>query len=377
MSTGSGADLVAAAVALGPLIREHADAAEADRRLPAPVVAALRDAGLFRMCVPEAYGGPGADPLSIVDAIAAVATADGAAGWCVMIASTTSAMSMVLDPAVAAEIYADPLVITGGAYAPSGRAERIDGGWRVSGRWQWGSGTDHCDWITAGALTHSGELRLVFVPAAQVQLIDTWFSSGLRGTASGDFEITDVAVADRYTVRPGITPPTVDSPLARFPLFTLLASGVAAACLGMGRRAIDELVALAQGKRPAFSTRTLAKSEITQLEIARAESAWSAARAFLRDELATAWAAAQDGQPVTVEQRARIRMACTHAATESARAVDRCYDLGGGSSVFASNPLQRCFRDVHTATQHIMVSSRPMQTAGKVLLGVPVDTATL
>lgn len=371
------ASLLAAATAVEPLVRAHADEAEAARRLSPPVIEALRDAGLFRMCVPAAYGGPEADPLTMSDAIVRVAAADGAAGWCVMIASTTSSLSLVLDPEAAAEIYGDPLVVTGGAYAPTGTAESVAGGYRVSGRWQWGSGTDHCEWITGGVLTDRGEFRLAFLPAARIRLIDTWFSSGLRATASGDFEADAVEVADRYTVQPGVTVSPLDAPLARFPIFTLLASGVASACLGMGRRAIDELVALAQGKRPAFSAKTLASSELTQLDVARAEAGWSAARAFLRDELAVAWDAAVAGDPVTEAQRARIRMACSHAATESARAVDLCYDLGGGSSVFASSPLQRCFRDVHTATQHIMVSKRPLQTVGKLLLGVAADTAML
>lgn len=369
--------LVEAARALDPLVRDHADAAESARCLPAPVVDALRDAGLFRMCVPAAYGGPEADPLTMSAAIETVAAADGAAGWCVMIASTTSSLSLLLEPEAARLIYGDPAVVTGGAYAPTGHAERSGDGWRVSGRWQWGSGTDHCDWITGGVITDTKEFRLAFMPATELRLVDTWFSSGLRGTASGDFEADGVVVPDPFTVQPGITAPTVDGPLARFPIFTLLASGVASATLGIARRAIDELVALAQGKRPAFSVKTLAKSELAQLDVARAEAALGSARAFLRDELHTAWQLAVAGDPVPVEQRARIRLACGNAATASATAVDLCYDLGGGSSVFASNPLQRCFRDIHTATQHIMVSPRSVQTVGKLLLGQPADTSML
>ena len=369
--------VLAAAASVDATVRAHAQAGEDARRLAAPVVDALRAAGLFRLCVPHCYGGPEVDPMTLVDAISTVASADGAAGWCVMIASTTSSLSMLLDPSVAQRIHGDPAVVTGGAYAPTGRGIRSGDGWDVTGRWQWGSGTSHCDWITGGMLTDTGEFRLAFFPAGEVGLVDTWYSSGLRGTASGDFEAHGVHVAEELTLQPGITPPVVDSPLARFPIFTLLAAGVAAATLGMARRAIDELVDLAQGKRPAFSSRSLAASTHAQLDLARAEATFGGARAFLLDELAQAWAVAVAGDPVPVERRARIRLACSHAAIESARAVDYAYNLGGGSSVFTDNPLQRCFRDVHTATQHLMVSTRPMETAGKVLLGVPADTVML
>lgn len=373
-------DPVAVARALAPLLRSRADEGEERRRLPEASVEALRDAGMFRLCVPQCYGGPEVDPMTLVDTIAEVAAADGAAGWCVMIASTTSVLSVLLPSDEARAIHGDPTVVTGGAYAPSGTAERTEeptSGWRVSGRWQWGSGTDHCDWITAGTITDAGGFRLMFLPARDVELIDTWHSSGLRGTGSGDFAVTGAFVPDRLAIEPGVSTPQVDTPLGRFPIFTLLASGVASATLGMARRAIDEIVALAVDKRPAFSSRTLAKSPLTHLDIARAEAAVGAARAFLLDELSQAWAVAERGDEVPMERRARVRLACSHAATEAARAVDLAYELGGGSSVFASSPLQRCFRDVHTATQHILVSRRPMETVGKLLLGLDADTGML
>ncbi len=370
-------DLVQRARSLRPMIAEHAEEGERLRRLPAASVEALKTAGFFRLCVPAAYGGPEVDPVTLVEVIAEIAAADGAAGWCVMIASTTSSLSMLLPPAEAATIHADPRTVTGGSYAPSGTARSVGDGYEVSGRWQWGSGTDHCDWIVGGAVVDGAGFRLAFVPAAEVELVDTWHTSGLRGTGSGDFAVAGAWVPATRTIEPGVTPPTVDSPLARFPVFNLLAAGVAAATLGIARRAIDELVALAGAKRPAFSARTLAASPHTQLDLARAEATLGAARAYLHDELGMAWALAVAGDPVPIERRARIRLACSHAATEAARAVDLAYDLGGGSSVFTTSPLQRCFRDVHTATQHILVSRRPMETAGKVLLGIDTDTAML
>jgi len=373
----SGAALVEAAYAVGPVVREHADEAEAARHLSRPVVDALVDAGLMRLCVPAAYGGPEADPMTVVEAIAAVAEADGAAGWCTMIATTTSSMAALLAPEFAKEIYADPQIVTGGTFAPNGRAEVVDGGHVVSGRWQWGSGTGHCQWILGGALTVEDELHLMYAPATQVELIDTWHSAGLRGTGSGDFRFDAVFVPAGRSVQPFTARPFVDCPMGHFPIFTLLASGTAAVALGIARRAIDEIVALAQGKTPQFASRSLAQSPLAQLDVARAEGALGGARAFLVDELDRTWRIVSAGDPVDVTRRARIRIAAGHATAEAARAVDLAYHLGGGSSVFTSNPLQRCFRDVHTATQHLMVQPRALETAGKVLLGVDVDTSTL
>jgi indole-3-acetate monooxygenase len=365
--------VVGAAKSLQPLIRERADEAEGQRRLTGDVVAALRDADLFRMCVPAAYGGPEVDPLTMMEAIATVAHADGAAGWCSMIASTTSTMSCFLAPDIARKIYEDPMTVTGGAFAPNGVGKRADGGYVVNGRWQWGSGTDHCQWLTTGTLTDDGGFHLFFVPAEQIVFHDTWYSNGLRGTSSWDFEVRDVFVPDGYSVQPLAARGQVDSPLARFPNFSLLACGVASAMLGIARRAIDEIIELANVKTPVLARKKLGDWAMAQVEIARAEATLSAARAFLRDEVGQAWETVLAGEKPSVDQRIRIRLACSHVGRATAEAVDRCYDTGGGSSVYATSPLQRCFRDIHTATAHIMVGQRMFETYGKHALGHELD----
>jgi alkylation response protein AidB-like acyl-CoA dehydrogenase len=174
--------LVETAEGLQEIVEAHADKAEQNRRLPKRLVQALRDAQLMRMCVPRVYNGPEADPITMVEAIEAIATADGAAAWCAMIASTTSSMSLFMDPDFARPIYGDPKMITGGAFAPNGTATRVEGGWRVSGRWQWGSGCQHCQYILGGTNTDTGEFHLMFFDASDVTIHDTWYSAGLRGT---------------------------------------------------------------------------------------------------------------------------------------------------------------------------------------------------
>lgn len=369
--------LVQAAESIQELVEAHADKAEQQRRLPKRLVQGLRDAQLFRMCVPAAYGGPEADALTLVRAIEAVATADGAAGWCTMIASTTSSMSLFLEPEWARKIFGDPKVIAGGAYAPSGTGVRVDGGWRVTGSWSWGSGTQHCAWITGGTNTDDGGFHLMFLEAADVTIHDTWYSTGLRGSGSNDFSVDGVFVPDGRTVQPRLGKPTIECTLAAFPNFSLLASGVAAVSLGIARHALDEVTELAQGKKPLFSSRTLSQSGSMQAELAKAEAMLRSARAFLHDELHTAWETAACGGRVDVPTRARIRLACVNASTSAAKATDAAYTMAGGTAVYDTSPLQRCMRDAHVATQHLMVSPRLYETLGKHLFGHDVDVTTL
>jgi alkylation response protein AidB-like acyl-CoA dehydrogenase len=372
------ADLVGAARALVPLVQERAGQAEAERRLPADLVTALTEAGLFRMLVPAVYGGPEVDPLVLLDAVETVAAADGAAGWCVNIASTTSSMSWYLQPEWARQIYGDPATVTGGAFAPTGRGRRVEGGYVIDeGHWAWGSGTQHCQWINCGVLTDEGGFHLMFVPADEVGFQDTWYASGLRGTGSLDFEVHNRFVPAGRELRPGQTATQVDEPLCHFPNFALLAAGLCAVAIGIAKHAVDELVTVAGGSTPMLSKRTLAHQAYAQLDLARASACVAGGRAYLHDQVGGAWEGVQAGRRATVAERAEIRLACHHAATEAARAVDLAYTAAGGASVYSSSPLQRCLRDIHVATQHVMLSPRNLETYAKVRLGLEADLSTL
>ena len=364
------AELVTAAAKTA---RTLADQAETDRRLPTPTVAALAEAGMFTMCLPEAYGGPGTGPLAMIDAVIEVALGDGSAGWCSGIASTTSSMAAFVEPSFAREIFTSPRVATGGVFAPNGRGV-VDGDTiSVTGRWQWGSGTQHCEWIVGGAMCDDGTQRVCFFPADQIDFHDTWHTSGMRGTGSLDISVTDVSVPLAHTLQPGVGQVFVDEPIAHFPNFTLLALGIAATGLGVGRRALDELIQLAGAKKPQFSSRTLAESGFAQTEFSRAEGRWRAARSLLREEVGAAWSAAVAGDPVGVESRVAMRLAAAHAASECVAVVDAAWMLAGGSAVYDSSVLGRCVRDAHVVTQHIMVAPKLNETLGKFLLGADFD----
>lgn len=356
--------------------RAAADDAEQLRRLPLPTVTALAEAGLFTMCLPEAYGGAGAGPLEMIDAVQEVAEADGSAGWCVGIASTTSSLASFLQPEVARKVFPSTATATGGVFAPNAVGTRDGDGYRVTGRWQWGSGTQHCEWIVGGARCDDGSQRVCFFSPDQITFHDTWHTAGMRGTGSLDFSVDDVFVPTEFTYAVGERA-VIDEPISRFPNFTLLALGIAATGLGIGRRALDECAALAGAKKPQYSTRSLAESAYAQTEFARAEAHWRSARALLRTEVGAAWDAAVDGRPVDVETRVAMRLAAAHAATTCVGVVDTAWTLAGGTAVYDTSVLGRCVRDAHVVTQHIMVAPKLNETLGKFLLGVEFNASMI
>jgi indole-3-acetate monooxygenase len=351
---------------------EHADAGEAARRLPGPTVEALRDAGLFRLCVPAEVGGLEAGPWQLVEAIEAVATADGAAGWCLMIGATSGSVAAWLDPATASEVYGPSDAVTGGVFAPKGRAVPGGGGARVTGRWPWGSGSQHCTWLMGGCLLDGDppSHRMAILPASEVDVVDTWHATGLRGTGSHDLVVDDRFVPQARLVDV-LGPPRSDGPLYRFPFFGLLAVGVAGVALGIARSAVDALTDLAGEKVPTFGVRKLGTRSAVQADVARAEALIAGGRALLHSAVDEAWEAASTGTAIPVRQRAALRLAATSATRWSAQAVDHVHDAAGGTAVLEhAGPIARCFRDVHVVTQHVMVAPPTYESVGRVLLGL-------
>lgn len=336
---------------------------------------AFRGAGFFSLLVPRSLGGgetPVAEALAVFEALAA---SDGAAAWCVMIGATTGFTSAYFDQSMAAEIFA-PGSIAGGVFAPLGRAEPVEGNWKLTGRWSFASGCHHCDWLSGGALDGSGAARQMFFPASSATIIDTWDVSGLVGTGSHDIQVSDLPVPELRSISLTTDRPRHEGHLYAFPVFGLLALGIAAVALGIARGAIDDILELAGAKIPTGSRRRLAERPLVQAQIAEAEAILGAAGAFLKAEVDAAWRAAADGS-LDLRTRARLRLAATHATMSSAKVVDMMYGAGGGSSIYRISPLQRRFRDVHAATQHVMVAPPTLELAGRVLLGLEAETATL
>lgn len=382
------ASYVRAARELSVLAREHADETERDRRLATPVLDGLVRAGLMRMLVPVAVGGLEADVSTMVESIEAVATGDAAAGWCLMIAATTGVTAAQLPIEGAREIYSDPSVVTGGMLMPRGKAFRVEGGYRVSARWSYGSGSQHCQWMLGGSSVHGPDgpetlengaphIRMFFFPKSDITIHDTWHVSGLRGTGSHDYEVVDAFVPEHRTAPIGGGTIWSEGPLYRFPVYGLLALGIAGVALGIAQDAIAELTALAKAKTPTGSRRPLAERGAAQSGIAEAEALRLSARRLLLDTVRETWDIVAGGAKMTVRDRAMLRLAATNAALSCTRAVDLCYNLGGGTAIYEESRLQRHFRDIHTLTQHVMVGQPTLEVVGRVLLDIPTDTSML
>jgi alkylation response protein AidB-like acyl-CoA dehydrogenase len=299
-----------------------------------------------------------------------------------MIGATSGVVAAYLPDAVAREIYDDPRAITGGVFAPRGTALGEGQGFRVSGRWPFASGSEHCSWLMGGCLVRDDgppRARMMLFPASDVRILDTWTVAGLCGTGSHDMTVENVLVPAERSVSLTDDVPRAPGSLYAFPVFGLLALGIAAVALGIARAAIDELVHLARAKSPQGSKRTLAERAMVQTQVAEAEALVRSGRAFLADAIAQAWSAAESASArvLAPTDRALLRLAATHATTNAARATDLMYGAGGGTSIYATSPLQRCFRDVHVATQHVMVAGATLELTGRVLLGLDTDLSQL
>ncbi|MEM9201080.1 MAG: acyl-CoA dehydrogenase family protein [Actinomycetota bacterium] len=381
-------DVLTAARELGPSIGARSEAIEAERRLPLDIVDQMRAAGAFRMYVPDDLGGVGVSAWESLQVIEEFAYHDAAAGWCSMIGSTTSLLASSLPDPFAQEIFGDASTISGGFAMPVGKAVVVEGGLRVTGRWPWGSGTQHCDWIGGGCLIVDEDgnpsargdgliAPYVFFRAEDVSFIDTWHVMGLSGSGSCDYQVENVFVPEGRWVQIGLDEPVRSNSLSRFSIFGLLACGVASCAVGVARRSIDELLDLATGRRPQGSARTLAERESTQKAIADAEARLGSAWAFMHEAVDTAWVAAQAGEPQTLEHRRQLRLSATHAVQTSADVGERMFKLGGGSAVYRQNRLQMTLRDVLVAGQHALVAPSTMETCGRMRLGLDVNEKML
>ena len=385
--TVKGDELVAAARALAPLIRECRDEIETGRRLPARLVAAMHQAQLFKLYVPAEFGGLEMDPVTPMRVVEAIAEEDGATAWALMIGTTYGIWASYLAPEAAEEIFGAEDAVVAGALRPAGIARAVDGGFRVTGRWSFASGIDHCAWWNGGARVYDGDgprydadgrpvTVLVFFPAASGERIDTWETGGLRGTGSHDYAVDDLFIPASCTIDFAAVPRSL-GPLYRLPRQALLDNAMAVIPLGLARGAIDALIGIAGAARPtaSLSPTQLADRLTIQHEVGRAEAEYRAARAFLYQTVEQSWAAAQEGRELSTADLAVLRLARTHATHAAVTAVDLMYSAAGGAAVYARNRLERMFRDIHTVTQHASMARANYEVSGRILLGLAPDRA--
>lgn len=367
---------------LRPIIEHYRDEAERERRMPAAVVSAMKDEGLFRLWLPREFGGDELDMPSYLEAIRELSRIDAAAGWTLANTGTGAIHAAFLPPAGAQEVFADD-ALTSGAITPRGRAIPVPGGYRISGRWPLVSGCHHAGWLAGCCIVFDGEaprmspmgmpaFTLAFFKAEDVTILDTWHSTGMRGTGSADFVVEDAFVPEDRTHLIFGSRAHVGGALYRLPIHVMHFTASSNICLGIARAAIDAFVELAQSKTPTMSQMPLADRPTIHAEVAKAEAALQSACAYMHGVALQIMGAVNSGQELSPELEASRRLACLNAADTSERVVDTMYKLGGVDSILADSRLDRCLRDVHTINQHAAVSPTWWETTGRFYFGQPL-----
>ncbi|UWE12998.1 acyl-CoA dehydrogenase family protein [Actinacidiphila bryophytorum] len=375
------AGTLARARALAPVLRERADEIEQNRNLPADVVELLRGTGVFRMTWGREWGGLDLTSMDQTRVVEALAYGDASAAWCAVIGANTGIYSNFIDPATAKEMFPRPDMITAGLLQPSGRAERVPGGYRLTGRWPFGSGIDHADWVTSGGFVFEGgkpyaspdgsnphESRQFMVPRSQVELIDNWYTTGLSGSGSCDYTIADVFVPEEHTYTFGVVHGR-PSPLAQPDAFTRAMCGVP---LGVARAALDHTRGIATGRVDRMTGTAWSDSFRVQVALAECEAAFNATRAGVYASMTRQWEVLAAGgtlDDLTTDERAASPLSWLHAFRTSRAIVSRLYDLLQTWSINRSSPMDRWLRDTTTMCQHLIAQDRILQSAGAYLVG--------
>jgi alkylation response protein AidB-like acyl-CoA dehydrogenase len=365
---------------LAPLISAHRDAFDRERRLPDAVFAALAEAGLFRLWLPAALGGPELSPLDFMRVVEAAAALDGSVGWLVGNGAGMSRVGGYLPAALVADWFADPRAFVVSATGAVGTAVPTEGGFRVSGRWPFGSGAHHATHFMGLAATRDDDGKdrppiCCYLPRAQVTVHDTWHVSGLRGTGSCDFEVRDAFVpADR--THPFIAlSPTQPGLVYRMPPLSVFAWTVSVVPLGIASGAIRSFVALASRRSRQGSGAMLRDRETVQATVGRAEALRRAGRAFLAEAMTELQVATDAGGDRLERARTMFRVACAHAAEAALGITDMLAADAGSAAIFESCPLERAVRDVQAAVKHIAMSPSSYALAGRLSLGLDAGTA--
>jgi indole-3-acetate monooxygenase len=367
-------DIVNAAIRLAPAVRAARSDAEQMRQTPPALAAEITKAGIYQMYLPAAAGGPEVPPLVAFRVVEELSRVDGSVGWCAMIATALSLNAGRLPTEVARELAGSPADYRcAGSARVGGKAWKVEGGYRVKGRWNFASGIQNANWLYATctmADTDKPVLRALWVPRDQVTIVDTWQTVGMRGTGSQDFTVDDVFVPEHRS-RLSDAPPCASGPLYHpRAWYVHLWTPSAGNALGIARGAIDALTEIAATEASTMSTNLLRDRPRVQERLGEAEAIVNAARAYVFEAVGGLWETLSDGREPTDRQVAQGRLALVHAMHESVRAVDKVFHAAGTNAIYTRLPLERAFRDVHVAVQHAAALPGYFESAGKVLLGL-------
>ena len=358
--------LLEAARGLGPRLRAASPLVESQRRLPDDLFRALAETGVFKAHLPPTLGGRGATLSDLAPVIEEIARADGSAGWLAYVGSEAIRQTLRLPEPIAARITASPHAFIAGMFTPgASRAVAVPGGYRVSGHWHTCSGSLHADWMIGGTTVCDGNeprrrqdgtplTRLNFIPMSAVQVLDTWYVGGLKGTNSNDLRVDEAFVPEEYGAY-DVEPPDLGLHLM--------------VPLGIARAAMEEFVKLAPLRGPSKAGGAVNRDlPAVQREIAAAEAALRAARCYALAALAEVDARAAAGESTTPEQRDAFFLAAYHAAQVSVEVVDTLHRAAGSLGIFTASHLLRCLLDMHVAVAHVSLQPINLESAGRRLM---------
>ena len=351
-------------------IRKRKAEFEQQRYISQDIVEQFKDIGIYRSFVPKAFGGDEKSPSEFLKAIEAISAADGSAGWVASFGMNPAYLAS-LPLATVKQVWHDsPNTVFAGGIFPPQKAKKVDGGYIVSGRWQFASGCMGASLLGVGIMPDDGTKlpKMAVLKAEQVNIEKTWQVHGMIGTGSFDLVVKEVFVPEEWTfVRGGA--PTVASPFFKYPSLSFAAQALSATALGIAREAIDVLVGSAKGRKSVTGAPNLGERNYAQIDIAKAEAKLRSARAFFYEATDELWhEITTDNQP-TPHQVNMVRLATTNVARECAEATRTAYHLSGMEGAYLDNTLSSCFRDVHLVTQHAFMGEITYQNAGAMMFG--------
>jgi alkylation response protein AidB-like acyl-CoA dehydrogenase len=375
-------DPVRSARELEPLLRSHAAEIEAKRELPAAVVAALVEHDLFRLLVPREIGGAEVSPPTLIEVIEAIAMHDASTAWCVGQNTVSAMIAAYLEPPIAREVFGTPTGVVAWGPPSKGQARVADGGYVLSGTFNFASGSRHATWlgahvpvIEADGRTRTNEdgspvIHTLVFEKHKARIIDNWHVIGLKGTGSDSYVVDDVFIPSAFAIRRSPdSKPKSSGALYRFGPSSLYAASFASVALGIARSTLDAFLAVARDKVPRGGKRVLRDNHFIQNQVGMAEASVRAARTFLISAFDKAWQHAASDRDLETEQNVELRLATTWAIRQSADTVASIYDAAGATAVFTANPFERRFRDIHAVKQQIQGHRANFEAVGQVLLG--------
>ena len=378
-------DLVERARALAPLITRDADEIERTRRLTPAVTSALIENGLYRALLPRGFGGAEASLEMFMQMQEEIAKADASTAWCLGQCGVCAMTAAYLEPEAANEIFnVAPGILAWGAIAHEAKA--VPGGYLVSGRWDFASGSRQASWL--GAHVHvveadgtprrkrdgSPEIRTLVFPLASATMYDVWDVIGLKGTGTNSYSVDNLFVAEKFSaLRDDLAAVREKGPLYKLTTNMVFSMGFAATSLGVARATLDAAIELARGKTPQ-GIKAMRENNSVQGLIGRTEATLRAARAYLYATAADVWRELASGASTTEQHRIALRIAATWTIHQCTSVVDTAYHMAGATAVFAANNFERRFRDMHTIAQQIQGRDAHYEDAGKAILSANLGT---